>query len=115
MYDLYETIKSLCAERKTTVSAMCLALGMSKSVMSDLKKGRKKTLSSTTLEKIADYLNVTVDALLGKESSSGSRGASDTDIKFALFGGDGEVTDEMFEEVKAFAEFVKQKNREKRE
>lgn len=37
--DLYKTIKTLCDARGTTVSAMCLALGMSKSIMSDLKKG----------------------------------------------------------------------------
>ena len=29
------------------------------------------------------------------------------DIKFALFGGDMEITDEMYEEVKQFAAFVK--------
>ena len=34
---------------------------------------------------------------------------TDDDIKFALFGGDEEITDEMYEEVKSFAEYVKQK------
>ena len=33
----------------------------------------------------------------------------DTALKFALFGGDGGITDEMLDEVKAFAEFVKNK------
>ena len=37
----------------------------------------------------------------------------DEDIKFALFGGDAEITDEQFEEVKRFAQFVKM--REERE
>ena len=31
------------------------------------------------------------------------------EIKIALFGGDGDVTDEMWEEVKRFVEFVKSK------
>ena len=106
MSDLYELIKTECRNRKTTVSAMCLELGMSKSTMSDLKMGRKRTLSSATLEKIADFLGVSVDYLLGKEET---RPVTDEDIKFALFGGDGEITDEMFEEVKSFAAFVKQK------
>ena len=37
----------------------------------------------------------------------GGRTVSDDDIKFALFGGDGEITDAMFDEVKRFAQMVK--------
>lgn len=37
---------------------------------------------------------------------------SEADIKFALFGGSGEITDEMYEEVKKFARFVKQQHDE---
>ena len=39
-------------------------------------------------------------------TGNGERTVSDDDIKFALFGGDGEITDEMYDEVKRFAEFV---------
>lgn len=68
MCNLYEQIQQACKKAGLTVSAMCLALGMSKSTMSDLKSGRKKTLSSDTIAKIAEYLNVTTDELiLGKE------------------------------------------------
>lgn len=34
---------------------------------------------------------------------------SDEDIQFALFGGNDEITDEMYEEVKKFAAFIKQR------
>ena len=37
---------------------------------------------------------------------------SEEDIKFALFGGAGEITDEMYEEVKRFAKFVRQQHEE---
>lgn len=37
----------------------------------------------------------------------GERQISDDDIKFALFGGDGEITDAMYDEVKRFAQMVK--------
>ena len=37
----------------------------------------------------------------------GERKVSDNDIKFALFGGDGEITDAMYDEVKRFAQMVK--------
>ena len=66
MCNLYDRIKNACAQRGLTVSAMCVQLGMSKSVMSDLHSGRKKTLSADTLGKIADFLQVSADSLLGK-------------------------------------------------
>ncbi len=43
------------------------------------------------------------------------RSVSDEDIKFALFGGDGEITDAMYDEVKRFAAFLKQREAEKKE
>lgn len=68
MCNLYERIKSACEQKGISVSAMCLNLGMSKSVMSDLKSGRKKTLSADTLDRIARYLQTSVDYLLGNEA-----------------------------------------------
>ena len=44
-------------------------------------------------------------------TESGERQVSDDDIKFALFGGGGEITDAMYEEVKQFAAFVKNRGR----
>jgi transcriptional regulator with XRE-family HTH domain len=46
---------------------MCLDLGMSKSTLSDLKNGRKKSFSAETAHKIASYLGVSVAYLLGEE------------------------------------------------
>ncbi len=40
-------------------------------------------------------------------TQEGERTVSDDDIKFALFGGDGEITDAMYDEVKRFAQMVK--------
>lgn len=70
MYDLYETIKSECIKKGTTVSAMCTALGMSKSMMSDLHSGKKKSLSTESITKIAHYFGVTVDFLLDGEEKT---------------------------------------------
>ena len=44
-----------------------------------------------------------------------SRTVNDEDIKFALFGGEGEITDAMYDEVKRFAAFIKQREAEKKE
>lgn len=38
---------------------------------------------------------------------------TDADIKFALFGGDGEITDAMYDEVKKFAAFLKEREKHK--
>lgn len=79
MSELYNRIKDACAARSLTVSAMCVELGMSKSVMSDLRSGRKKTLSADTLARIADHLGVTADSLLGKAAPDV---LADVDIAF---------------------------------
>ena len=67
MCNLYDRIKTACEAKGITVSALCLQLGMSKSVLSDLKSGRKKTLSAETLARIADCLHTSADYLLGKD------------------------------------------------
>lgn len=56
------------------------------------------------------------DSLSAKKAPTpgGERSVSDDDIKFALFGGDGEITDAMFDEVKNFAAFVKAREQEKK-
>ena len=69
MCNLYDRIKAACETKGITVSALCLQLGMSKSVLSDLKSGRKKTLAADTLGRIANHLQVSTDSLLGKAST----------------------------------------------
>ena len=69
--------------------------------------------SDATAQKIASYFGVTVGYLLGQEENApadgGKRAVTDEDIKFALFGGNKDITDEMYEEVKRFAAYVKQR------
>ena len=47
-------------------------------------------------------------------AESGKRSISDDEIKFALFGGDGEITDAMYDEVRSFAAYVKQREANKK-
>ena len=121
MYNLYENIYALCKERDITPGGLCGEIGVRRSVLSDLKSGRKKSLDTTTLVKIATYFNVSVDYLLnGPETEKAptltdERQVSDEDIKFALFGGDGEITDAMYDEVKRFAKMVKLREEAERE
>lgn len=113
MNKLYEKIYALCTDKGIKPGKMCNDLGISRGNISDLKMGRIESLSAEKLSKIATYFNVSVDYLLtGEETkkvkeSECKHVVSDEDIKFALFGGGGEITDEMYDEVKRFAKMVK--------
>lgn len=118
----YDKFKMLCVQRGITPSKASAEIGLSNATPTTWKK-RGLTPKGDTLKKIADYFGVSIEYLLsdseGTEKApaaeAGDGGVSDDDIKFALFGGGGEITDEMYEEVKRFAAFVKQRERDKSE
>ena len=64
---------------------------------------------------LSRIFGVTTDYLLCGTPEKDRNAVTDDDIKFALFGGDGEITDAMYEEVKQFAAFVRQREAEKKE
>lgn len=67
---LAERIDELLRERGISGSRMSADLGMSRSFMTELRKGRAKSVSAETAGRIADYLGVSVDYLLGKDEDS---------------------------------------------
>lgn len=67
MGTLYERLDILCKERGIKGGRMCVDLGISKSLMTDLKSGRKKGVNAETAQKIASYFGVSVGYLLGEE------------------------------------------------
>lgn len=103
MTSLYERIEELCRENGINITFLCTECGIPRASLSDYKTGRKKSLSADTLCKIADYFNVSVDYLYGKSTTR----ADEESLKVALFGGDGAVTDEMWNEVKRYAQYIK--------
>lgn len=105
MPELYERIESLCKDKGINVTVLCANCGIPRASLSDFKSGRKKTLSAKTLSLIADYFGVSVDYLYGKTEVKDDNSA----LKVALFGGDGIVTDEMWDEVKRYAEYIKER------
>lgn len=69
MANLYNNIESLCKKRGVNVTTMCRDSGASRGSLSDLKSGRKQTLKYETLEKIANYFEISVESLVsGNES-----------------------------------------------
>ena len=105
MWTLYESILSLFQENGIKGGKMCVDLGLSKSLMTDLKSGRKKGITAETAQKIADYFSVSVDRVLtGAETkkaptNEGERVIDDRKIKAAFLGGlaDG-LSDEEIDE-----------------
>ncbi len=67
MVDMSITIDNLLKSHGITGAKMCADLGMSKSFMTELRKGRAKSIKAETAQKIADYFGVTVGYLLGNE------------------------------------------------
>lgn len=61
----YEIVNNLCKERKTTITRMAEEIGLSNAAPTSWRKGAVPKL--TTLEKIADYFDVSVDYLRGAE------------------------------------------------
>lgn len=117
MNDLYKHIEALGKMRGyKNMTLLCKAAGVPRSTMSELNNGRSLDISKPNAQKFAVCLGISLDEVYGqKENAPADKGedASDDDIKFALFGGDGEITDEMFNEVKNFAQYVKQRERDK--
>ncbi len=111
MSNLYNRLKLLCDKKGVSLTKMCLECGIPKSTPTEIKMGRTKTLSSSAMMKIADYFNVSAEYLAGKtdEQEKSPAANSDEALKVALFGGDTQVTDEMWNEVMNYAEFLKQK------
>lgn len=117
MGTLYENIKELCNEKGIKGGKMCVDLGLSKSLMTDLKAGRKKGISAETAQKIADYFGVSMERVMSgneKAPSEGGERVTDEQLKFALFGGAGNITDAMMDEVKQFAQMVKLREEQKK-
>ena len=80
MSNLYNRIEDLCKENNESITTMCKESGASRASLSDLKVGRKQSLSAETLSKIAVHFGVSVDYLLGKENKKAPTENGERDI-----------------------------------
>ena len=114
-----DRIKELSKKKGWSLSFLSSKLGLAASYFTDVKNGKTK-ISDDRLITIADILDTTPEYLKGETdvkektpAEPGERTVSDEDIMFALFNGADDITDEMFEEVKRFAQFIQERERNK--
>lgn len=105
MDSVYSRIEALCKRDSVTVTELCRACSIPRATLSDFKMGRSKSLSASVLSKIAAYFSVSVEYLLEGENAK----VSENELKVALFGGSEDVTDAMWEEVKRYAKYIKER------
>lgn len=111
--------KGLREPKKDMISKLAEALHISKASLMGWAR-EPDALDKAVLEQYPDYRlgNETIPEYLERKakendpepSQTARPDVSEEDIKFALFGGAGEITDEMFDEVKEFVRFVKMKH-----
>lgn len=106
MGNLYEKIQMLCTQRGIRPGRLCDDTGLSRGLMTDLKMGRKKSLSAETAQKIAAYFGVSVGYLLGQ--SDGGRDILD-EVDVAFYGEFKELDEEQKETIRDMVRFMRQR------
>lgn len=105
-------IRELRKARGITMKQLGKELGVAESTVSQYETG-KRSIDNETLLRLGEFFDVTVGYLIGAEedkkapTDNSKRSTSDDDIKFALFGGSSNVTQDMYDEVLRFAAMVK--------
>jgi len=109
-----ERLRALRAKKGISQRELARQLNLLPQTYSNYENGTREP-SHETVVALADYFNVTTDYLLGRVDKLGETEGDGADVKVALFGGDGEITEAMWDEVKRFAEFVKLREKERYE
>lgn len=111
--DFFTNYESLCKERNSTATAVAKILGFSSATVNRWRYGAIP--SGKKLNALADYFNVSVDYLLGNtDIRNAPYNQSPKEIAMiVLFGSDIEVSEDMWNEVLEYAEYVKSKHRRK--
>ena len=114
MADMYKRIDSLLSDRGISGAKMSSDLGMSRSFMTELRKGRAKSVKIETAQRIADYFGVSVSYLLGEDeetkkapTEAGEHLVDMSDVDIAFYGGYKELTEEQQEAVRRMVQAMR--------
>ena len=110
MDNLYARIQTLCNERNIRPGRLCDDLGLSRSLMTDLKMGRKKTINAETAQKIAGFFGVSVGYLLGQETVAESGNVNVLEqVDVAFYGEFKELNEEEQETVRDMVRLMRER------
>lgn len=105
----YNRFSKLCERKGVSPTRAAVEAGIAKSAVTNWKqKGGEPT--GENAKKLCAYFGVTRSELLDDTPTDIPAPPKDEELKFALFGG-GDVTDAQFEEVKRFAQFIRERDK----
>lgn len=99
-----EKIRDLRKRAGLTQTELGQRLGVQKNAVSKWECGRVEDIPASKIKAMAALFGVPASALI---DDGAPRAASDDEVKFALFGGADGITDEMYEEVRRYAAYVR--------
>ena len=111
MDNLFARIQTLCEDKGIRPGRLCDELRLSRSLMTDLKMGRKKTVNAETAQKIADFFGVSVGYLLGREENVLAQSNDDIleKVDVAFYGDFKELNDEEKETVRDMVRLMRER------
>ena len=116
METLYDCITALCQEKGIRPGRLCSELGLSRGLVTDLKMGRKKSISAETAQKIASYFGVSVGYLLGsQEEPTEDRTDLLEQVDIAFYGDFKELDESQKEAVRDMVRMMRQRREQQRE
>lgn len=101
---LGEKIRALRKQAGWTQTELGQRLGVQKNAVSKWECGRVEDVPAGKIKALAALFGVPASQLIDDD---GPRAATDDEVKFALFGGADGITDEMYEEVRRYAAYVR--------
>lgn len=108
----FTNFESLCKAKGKSATAIGNELGISKTTISYWRNTKGVIPKQDVLVKIANYFNVTVDYLLGTTQKENPTANSDETLMFALYGDDNkDITPDMLDDVRKFAQFVREQRK----
>lgn len=109
--EVLDNIRKVMLKKHISQTELCNKLGIHTNSFTNWKSGLNASYKKY-LPQIADFLGVSVDYLLGRESAA--KNISKEDLKALLFEGEEDITDEMLEEVKRYAKYVVSERKNKK-
>lgn len=107
----FSRFSELAEQKGMSTSAVAVKLGIPKTTVTYWRQNAGVAPKTEQLLKIADFFGVSTDYLLGNTDikNAPSESSPEEIAKVALFGGSEHVSEQAWQEVENFVEYIKQK------